>query len=238
MPRLAVLLVLALLTGCGAAPDSPLADQCDTVPPGAERVVLTAASGVRLGAAVVGPPDAAVGMAVAHGASHTLCDWLPEMSALAERLEVRVIVPDRRGVGSSEGDGEIGELAPDLHRALTWLHDQGATKLAVLGSSFGGPIAVLAAQRATTLPMCVAIAVSPLTGIEGGVAPLSENKPVASLWAVAETAFGANATALFEQVPQVKTGQLKILPVGDHSLGLLRGHPEAMTFVDDALRTC
>lgn len=238
MPRLAVLIVLALLTGCGVAPDSPLADQCDTVPPGAERVVLRAESGVRLGAAVVGPPDAPVGMAVAHGAGHTLCDWLPAMSALAERLHVRVIVPDRRGTGSSEGDGEVGELAADLQTALTWLHDQGATRLAALGSSYGGPIAVLAAQRATSLPMCVAIAVSPLTGIEGGVAPLAEDKPVPSLWTVAETAFGANATALFEKIPQARKGRLKILPVDDHSLGLLRGHPEAMTFVEDALRTC
>ncbi|WP_062355673.1 alpha/beta hydrolase [Herbidospora yilanensis] len=238
MPRLAVLIVLALLTGCGIAPDSPLADQCDTVPPGTERVVLPAGHDVRLGAAVVGPPDAQVGVAVAHGASHTLCDWLPTVSALAGRLNVRVIVPDRRGTGSSEGDGEVGELAADLQRALTWLHDQGATKLAALGSSYGGPIAVLAAQRATTLPMCVAVAVSPLTGIEGGVAPLAENKPVPSLWTVAETAFGANATALFEKVPQSTRGRLKILPVEDHSLALLRGHPEAMTFVEDALRTC
>ncbi|WP_030451741.1 alpha/beta hydrolase family protein [Herbidospora cretacea] len=238
MPRLAVLIVLALLTGCGVAPDSPLADQCDTVPPGAERVVLRAESGVRLGAAVLGPPDAQVGMAVAHGAGHTLCDWLPEMSALAGKLKVRVIVPDRRGAGSSEGDGEVGELAADLQKALTWLHDQGATRLAALGSSYGGPIAVLAAQRATTLPMCVVIAVSPLTGIEGGVAPLAEDKPVPSLWTVAETAFGPNATALFEQVPQATKGRLTILPVDDHSLGLLRGHPEAMAFVEDALRTC
>ncbi|WP_170990756.1 alpha/beta fold hydrolase [Herbidospora galbida] len=238
MPRLAVLFVLALLTGCGIAPDTPLADQCDTVPAGAERVVLRAELDVRLGAAVVGPPGAPVGVAVAHGASHTLCDWLPAMSALAERLNVRVIVPDRRGVGSSDGDGEVGELAGDLQRALTWLHEQGATRLAVLGSSYGGPIAVLAAQRATALPMCVAVAVSPLTGIEGGVAPLAENKPVASLWAVAETAFGASATALFEKVPQARQGRLKILPVDDHSLALLRGHPDAMTFVEDALRTC
>ncbi|WP_066361145.1 hypothetical protein [Herbidospora mongoliensis] len=79
---------------------------------------------------------------------------------------------------------------------------------------------------------------SPLTGIEGGVTPLTENRPVPSLWTVAETDFGANATALFEKIPQTTKGRLKILPVGDHSLGLLRRHPEAMTFVEDALRTC
>ncbi|GAB1822757.1 alpha/beta fold hydrolase [Herbidospora sp. RD11066] len=238
MSRLRFLIALALLTGCAVAPDSPLADQCDTVPPGAERVTLLADDGIRLGAAVVGPATATAGVAVAHGAGHTLCDWLPEMSALAGKLNVRVIIPDRRGKGSSEGEEEVAALAGDLHKALTWLRDDGATKLAALGSSYGGPIAVLATQRATALPMCTAIAVSPLTGIEGGVAPLAENRPVPSLWTVAETAFAANATALFERIPQTTKGQIKILPVGDHSLGLLRQHPEAMTFVEEAIRSC
>ncbi|WP_061295023.1 alpha/beta fold hydrolase [Herbidospora cretacea] len=238
MPRLTLLIALTLLTGCAVAPDSPLADQCDTVPPGAERVVLQGDHATRLGAAVVGPADAKVGVAVAHGARQTLCDWLPWMSAVAERLDVRMIVPDRRGVGSSEGDEEVAPLAQDLHTALTWLRDNGAAEVAALGSSYGGPIAVLATQRATDLPMCLTIAVSPLTGIEGGVAPLAENRPVPSLWTVAETAFAGNATTLFEKIPQTTKGRLKILPVEDHSLALLRDHPDATAFVEDALRTC
>jgi hypothetical protein len=58
-------------------PDTPLADQCDDVPSGASRVTVKADDGRTLGAALVGPRTASVGVVLRQGAGQTICDWLP-----------------------------------------------------------------------------------------------------------------------------------------------------------------
>jgi len=138
---LALLLIVGI-SACAAdqprrvAPDTPLDQQCESVPEGARRLVLSGSDGVALGAAVLGPQTADVGVVIAYGASQTLCEWLGIASALAS-LPAQVLILDRRGRGSSDGPASIVKLPDDLLTALAWQQAHGVGKVAVLGSSAG-----------------------------------------------------------------------------------------------------
>ncbi len=88
-------------------PSTPLADQCDQVPANASRITLTASDGRTLGAALVGPDDATVGVVLRQGASQRICEWLPWASQVASDTGARILLFDRRGRGSSPGEGDL-----------------------------------------------------------------------------------------------------------------------------------
>jgi pimeloyl-ACP methyl ester carboxylesterase len=56
-----------------------------------------------------------------------------------------VLVVDRRGVGSSAAGGTAADYPRDIVACAGWLHDHGQARLAVLGSSAGAPVALVAA---------------------------------------------------------------------------------------------
>ena len=58
-------------------PHSPRADQCDDVPDEAARITLQRDDGMTLGGALVGSPDAKVGVVLRQGAGQPTCSWLP-----------------------------------------------------------------------------------------------------------------------------------------------------------------
>src|SRR4051812_23062609 len=114
LPILASACAVLLATGCSAAPaktgrtspDAPVAKQCPSPPEGARRVVVNAVDGTKLGAALLGRDDAPVGLVVNYGRSATLCDWLVEADRLARAADARILVVDRRGTASSDGEVE------------------------------------------------------------------------------------------------------------------------------------
>ncbi|SDH93585.1 Alpha/beta hydrolase family protein [Sinosporangium album] len=225
-PRLSTAAALAtaaalLLVSCGGGgprrvtPDAALDAQCDSVPSGAERVVVEAIDGVRLGAAVIGSPSADVVVVVVHGGTQTLCDWLEEAARLAKTHGVRVIVPDRRGFGSSEGRAEAHLYPSDTvdaaflmsHKwAVTTRYRSGRDKPAfvMLGASYGAPIALMAAMPESLQerlgptdalmplrmpPSCAAVVISPALSIEepaGRLRPVNMSSFAPSLWIAAE----------------------------------------------------
>ena len=99
-------------------PETPLADQCDDVPSGASRVIVKADDGRTLGAALVGPSDATVGVVLRQGAGQTLCDWLPWAGEVGQQTGARVLLFDRRGRGSSPGASDLTAEPGDVAAAV------------------------------------------------------------------------------------------------------------------------
>ena len=122
------------------SPETPLAEQCDEVPRGAERITVTADDGSLLGAALVGPANATVGVVLRQGGSQTICEWLPWAGQVAEATGARVLLFDRRGHGSSPGEGNLSAEPGDTLRAIDRLRHEGQHEVAMVASSMGNSI--------------------------------------------------------------------------------------------------
>lgn len=263
MKAIPALLSLGLLGACSPgepqrwAPTASLQDQCENAPANATRVTLRAQDGVRLGAAVIGSPDSRVGVIVVHGFDQSLCDWLGEARRIASSLKVRVLVFDRRGVASSEGEPEARKYVDDTVEAARWMKQTGAQEIAVMGSSYGAPIALAAGQGNGGYPdgdgtqapgsepsACAVIAVSPATSIEepsGTVLPLSVKSYGPKLWIVAEEGrpdIAANAAELFHRLGREHRRHLIRIPGEDHSIALVENHEAARAAIDAAIDSC
>ncbi|REE96478.1 alpha/beta hydrolase [Thermomonospora umbrina] len=266
VPTLAASLLVA---GCWSgdtakrvAPDAALKEQCASVPDGATRVTLRAVDGTGLGAAVVGPATARVGVALAHGATQTLCDWLGYARTLASATGSRVLVVDRRGVGSSEGPANLGRLPGDLVTGARWLRSGGAERIVLMGSSMGSAGALGAAHptgprtavtprdpQAPLLdpPACAVVAVSPVTriaddrGAEIDVSGIS-SLPMPAWLAYEQGNPGVRAAA--ETLAARSRGasspgvRLRSVPGDDHGIALIDEHADVRRFLEDAVRSC
>jgi pimeloyl-ACP methyl ester carboxylesterase len=253
LSRRALLLALAMvgLAGCTAGKpvrvpaDSPLASQCDTVPTDAKRVTLTMSDGTRLGAAILGSQSASTGLIFATGASQTLCDWLTVMSELATDTSVRIVIPDRRGTGSSEGKPQVSRYVGDLIEVSDWLAKNGVERLIIAGTSYGAPIAAATALKIQSLHgLCAFIAISPLRAISeqsGKVEIPSRRLRSTAVWAVTEDGnpvIESNARWLFQELRASSKGRFLLVPTNDHSLALIQSHPEARRLIGEAVASC
>ena len=227
-------------------PTTPLADQCDEVPEGAERVTFTGDDGETLGAAVVGPADATVGVVLRQGASQTICEWLPWAADVAAATGDRVLLFDRRGRGSSPADGGNLSAEPgDTLKAVQLLRDQGALDVALVASSMGNSI-MFAAVPDVSPPPCAVVSISPVLtsrdshGLVDG-STLRGLPP--SLWVTYETGNGSIVTSAqliasradHQDLPAVH--ELGV-DTSDHSRQLILKHPEAAAFVTEAIESC
>lgn len=233
-----------LVAGCGGsgagravAPEASLADECGTVPDGATRVTFTGADGETLGAARVGAPGAAHAVVVAHGGSQTLCDWLGIATSLARRADALVLVPDRRGVGSSShAQTDAADAPDDLLRAARTLDRPAVT---YLGSSAGAPIALSAALRADDV--CSVALVSPASVPDVAADRIAASQ--APLFTVVEAGterFLSTAREIIRLAPAAAAEgrHVEVAGTTDHSSGLVENHPEALDLLVDAVRSC
>jgi pimeloyl-ACP methyl ester carboxylesterase len=139
------------LAGCGGggaarpAPPPLLSQRCSSRGAGveAETFWFNAADGTRLDAAEVGSGER--GVILLHEAPADLCDWAPYAKTLARR-GFHVLLVDLRGYGLSRGApiGERGARA-DVRAAVEALKARGARKIALVGASYGGATAMVAA---------------------------------------------------------------------------------------------
>ena len=118
---------------CGA-PDTP-----------AKVMKLRTSDGLTLDGASVGEGD--LGVVLLHEYPADLCGWWPYANYLAER-GMRALAIDMRCLGQSEcGDrGKAGALA-DVRAAMDELRREGAKRVAIVGASYGGAIAVVAGAK-------------------------------------------------------------------------------------------
>ena len=244
MRRVAVLVVVLVLAGCGGggagravAPDAALSDECGSVPDGVRRVTVTGADGETLGAALVGDRQATHAVVVAHGGSQTLCDWLGIATSLAARADAVVLVPDRRGVGSSShAQTDAADAPDDLVRAAATLD---RTRVTYLGSSAGAPVALAAALRADDV--CTVVLVSPASVPDVPADRLAAfGAPLFTVVEGGTERFLGAARALARLAPGAAAAgrQVEVAGTTDHSSGLVENHPEALDLLVDAVTAC
>lgn len=101
---------------------------------------------MRLYAAEAGNGPTAV--VLAHESPADLCGWLPIVPSL-EHAGLRVLALDFRGFGDSGPGVGKGALAYDLdlRAAIAHVRGEGATKVVLVGASFGGAVALADGSR-------------------------------------------------------------------------------------------
>lgn len=222
------------------SPGSALTSQCDQVPDSAQRVTLTAEDGRRLGGALVGPDDAAVGVVFRQGASQTICEWLPEAGELADRAGVRVLLFDRRGFGSSPGDADLAAEPGDLATATAMLRERGVDQVILMASSMGNSVLFTALPTITPAP-CAVVSISPvLTSSDprGSLDGSALRGLPGNLWITWETGNPGVAEAAERIAAVVPQSHTLSVDTAHHSIGLVTQHAEVRAFLADAARSC
>lgn len=146
-----LLLAVLVLAGCGgsharpAAPPPPtLANRCGTVHAHWRTLWLTASDGTRLDGAELG--DGPRGVVLLHESPADLCGWEPYGATLARR-GFHVLLVDLRGFGLSQRGprGGVAGATADVRGAVEELKRHGAKRVALVGASYGGVTALVAA---------------------------------------------------------------------------------------------
>jgi pimeloyl-ACP methyl ester carboxylesterase len=152
--------VLVAVAGCGggshsasperatstgtAAPVSAADRPCTEPGVRAQAIRFGTSDGVMLSGAVVG--SGPVGAVLIHEYPRDYCGWLPYAGYLS-RHGVRVLLFDLRCFGRSACPGGRGHAIADVAAAMAELRRRGARRVALVGASMGGAIAVVAAAR-------------------------------------------------------------------------------------------
>ena len=111
----------------------------------AQAVRFRTSDGVTLSGAVVG--SGPVGAVLIHEYPRDYCGWLPYAGYLS-RHGVRALLFDLRCFGGSPCPrGGRGRATTDVAAAMAELRRRGARRVALVGASMGGAIAVVAAAR-------------------------------------------------------------------------------------------
>jgi pimeloyl-ACP methyl ester carboxylesterase len=146
-----VLLAAVLLAGCGgeharpAAPPPPsLAKRCGDLHARSRTLWFQASDGTKLDGAELG--SGGRGVVLLHESPADLCGWEPYAEKLARR-GFRVLLVDLRAFGLSQRGpygGPRGAIA-DVRGAVDELTRLGARRIVVVGASYGGVVALVAA---------------------------------------------------------------------------------------------
>jgi hypothetical protein len=226
-------------------PTTALDDQCDDVPDGATRLTLTADDDTVLGAVLVGPEDATVGVVLRQGASQTICEWLPWAGEVAADTGAKVLLFDRRGRGSSPADGNLSAEPGDTLVAIKALRDSGVDEVAMVASSMGNSVMFSTVPSVEPAP-CAVVSISPVLvssdsqGVVDGsrLGGLPDNLWVT--WEEGNPSIVDNARLIIDRAAGQGLPPVHELSVDttDHSRQLVLNHPEAAAFVTDAVASC
>jgi pimeloyl-ACP methyl ester carboxylesterase len=228
-------------------PNTALSEQCDDVPDDAERITLSRPDGMTLGAALVGPPDARIGVVLRQGAGQTICEWLPWAGELADATGARVLLFDRRGRGSSPGEADLTAEPADLAGAVTLLRDRGVDEVGLVASSMGNSVMFSALGHGqVSPPPCAVVAISPVltsSDAAGTVDGASMEGLPDNVWVAYEKkndSIIAGADLIESRADELGVPPPHLLPVdtADHSIGLVQNHDEVREFVVDAIGSC
>jgi pimeloyl-ACP methyl ester carboxylesterase len=127
-----------------AAPANGAGGGCDDAAERSHAIRLRTSDGVTLSGAVVG--SGAAGAVLIHEYPLDHCGWWPYAHYLA-RHGVRALLFDLRCFGSSACPSGRGHATTDVAAAVAELRRRGARRVALVGASMGGAIAVVAAAR-------------------------------------------------------------------------------------------
>jgi pimeloyl-ACP methyl ester carboxylesterase len=128
----------------GGAPATAAGRRCSEPGVRARAVRFRTSDGVMLSGVVVG--SGPVGAVLIHEYPRDYCGWLPYAGYLS-RHGVRALLFDLRCFGRSPCPGGRGHAVADVAAAVAELRRRGARRVALVGASMGGAIAVVAAAR-------------------------------------------------------------------------------------------
>jgi pimeloyl-ACP methyl ester carboxylesterase len=128
-----------------ATPLQQPAERCGAPDAPAKLVQLHTSDGLKLDAVSVGTGE--LGVVLLHEYPADLCGWWPYAKYLADR-GMRALAIDMRCLGESEcGErGKAGAVA-DVQAAMDEMRREGAKRVAIVGASYGGSIAVVSGAR-------------------------------------------------------------------------------------------
>jgi pimeloyl-ACP methyl ester carboxylesterase len=149
--------VLVAVAGCGgdshstarkrattAAPANAGKRRCAEAGIAAHAIRFRTSDGLTLSGAVVG--SGPVGAVLIHEYPRDLCGWWPYARYLAGH-GVRALLFDLRCFGESPCPSGRGHATTDVAAAMAEVRRRGARRVALVGASMGGAIAVVAAAR-------------------------------------------------------------------------------------------
>ncbi|MHB8780463.1 MAG: alpha/beta hydrolase [Candidatus Geothermincolia bacterium] len=139
----------------------------------AEEVWMTAADGVRLHGLWWGEPEAGPVILYLHGNAQEAYSWSLVHRDLAT-LGCRMLLPDYRGYGKSEGYPHEAGLYLDAAAALSWLEERGVEQrqVVVFGKSLGGGVACELAQARPLRGLVLESTFTSLASIARNLMPL------------------------------------------------------------------
>jgi alpha/beta superfamily hydrolase len=152
---------LIAATGCGGASHEPIRAtataskatepaqgdarrDCLDADATARAIRFRTRDGLTLAGAVVG--SGPIGAVLIHEYPRDLCGWVPYAGYLARR-GIRTLAFDLRCFGESPCPDGRGHAITDVAAAMTELRRRGARRIALVGASMGGAIAIVAAAR-------------------------------------------------------------------------------------------
>lgn len=232
---------------------TPLGEQCAEVPGDTRRVTFRGEDGTTIGAARVGPPSAEPAVVLRHGASQTLCDWLPWAARLHQETGAQVLLFDRRGHGSTPARESLSAEPSDLARAVALVtddvtDDQGDRPVVLVASSMGNAVLWSGLEQLPVRP-CAAVAVSPVLSAgeqDDRVAAVPE-QVAADAWPEEVWVAWENRSAGVAEAAERLLGaaeaagrptQRSPVDTDDHSRRLVEGHREVADLVTAAVRGC
>ncbi len=215
-----LLACIPLFAGCGASAatqPTPAPTASPTAPPRPGTFYFAASDGVTLNGEIYGKGKTALifsnGMGVGMGL------WESVAETMASRGYMSYLY-DYRGIGGSQGWNMPGQREHDLRAAIASVRAHGASKVVLIGSSFG---ALLSARLADEAHADAIVLVSP--PLRSGGLSLSDTSlqtlaaPKLILVAEQDSYFPSDAQHIYDLSPQPK--EIVIYPGRQHGTALL-----------------
>lgn len=207
--RRAAASLLLLAVACGGA--SP--------PPPGEEIAFETSDGVRLVGELRGEGTRGVVLGHMYGSSREA--WAPFAERAAEAGYLTLAV-DMRGFGESEGSRSAPSAPLDLRAAVEAIRDRGAEEVVVVGASFAGTGALVAAGEADWAGVATLSAPASFEGLVAGPAQVEAvDEPKLFIAAQGDGSAAGSAQGFYEAASGAK--RVEIVVGDEHGTDLLDG---------------
>lgn len=220
----ALLLVVLAFSGCGAsvvATPTPAPRAKPTLPAPPGTFYFATDDGVTLNGRILGEGKTA--LIFSNGVSLTMESW----RIIAEQLSTRgymCLLYDYRGLGQSQGESVPRLRDHDLRAAVAVAREHGATKIVLIGASFGGMLSAKLAKETGAAAIVLASASLSSSGIWLTSDDLRGLTMPKLLVASQNDGMSAsNAQDIYEASPQPK--EMMVYPGRDHGSALFYPGP-------------